>query len=144
MEEIQKLGGNANIPQDVRIKLKPITGNDIFLPPAPPTQISPPSVTNNAGDPDISTTPPPQPPSLPRPIPTHLIEDEDFPPDTVGPPCKPPSTPEPSAYPTMEVSDTSDESDGEAEDQEEQTRYNTDLADSIDVEFLKQGKHYLP
>lgn len=138
-QSIMAMGGNPTAPA-TQLKIRPITGNDIFPPPvpAPPVDKGPPC-------PDISMgSPPPF-------APPYSIEDDDFPPDDAEHPHgNPPHDFEPPhSYPSMEKSDT-DEDDSEAEDQDQggtkdqgEVRDELNLDEFLDEEHLRQGESYL-
>lgn len=144
-ESVRAMGGDPDIPS-ISFKFKPITGNDIF-PPQPPTPTPSPLVNNDILGLDVSVGPSQQPPQLPRSIPLHPIEDNDFPPDDAGPSHEPPQPPKPPDYPSMETSD-SDEDNNESEDQDEDETeksvpHEPNLTNFMDFEFLKQGGSHL-
>ncbi|KAF9643934.1 hypothetical protein BDM02DRAFT_1275385 [Thelephora ganbajun] len=101
------------ISSTVRLRVKPITGDDIFGPQASAPTPAPP-VDNGTFYPEISAGPPLPVASPPYFIPLHSIEDDDFPLDPVEHPRPPSRLPD---YPSIETSDV-DEHYGEAEEQD--------------------------
>jgi hypothetical protein len=137
-QSILAMGGNPNV-RNVPLRIIPITGNDIFPPQAPAP--APPADDMSNTEPFVN--PPPQSPSLPRVIPSHSIEDDDFPPDTANPSNSPPPDAEFPKYPSFETSDE-DEDVSETGDQDEhgtkeQAQCEENLDEFMDFEFLNQG-----
>ena len=135
-QSITTMGRNPAIPA-TKLRIKPITGNDIFLPQALPPTPAPP-VDEGTSCPNTSVGSYPSVTSPPLPIPSHSIEDNDFPPDDVERLHNPPQVPEPPNYPSMETSDA-DEDSSETEDQGE-IRDELNLNEFLDDEYLEQGR----
>ena len=141
-QSILAMGGNPDI-RNVPLRIKPITGNDIFPPqapaPAPPTD-------DNAFDTEAFVDSPPQPPPLPRVIPSHSINDNDFPPDIADSSNTPPPASKFPEYPLVEMSD-GEEDENETGDQgkhgTEEAQREARLDEFMDFEYLKQGESRL-
>jgi len=127
------------------LKIRPITGNDIFGPTATlPTVDEDPE---SESDPLMAASPPPV-TSLPYfPPLSHSIEDDDFQPDPVEHALDPPQASDPpDCYPSMEISDSDgdeDEDDNKTEGEGEAPGDGPDLEEFMDWEYLKQGNHDL-
>jgi len=134
-QSIATMGRNLTAPA-TELRIKPITGDDIF-----PPHVSAPTTTPPADEgalcPNASAGPSPPITSPPPLVLPRFIEDNDFPPDDVGHLHDPSQVPEPPSYPSMEMSDT-DEDSSETEDQGK-TQNESNLNESMDEEYLKQG-----
>ncbi|KAF9643930.1 hypothetical protein BDM02DRAFT_3122709 [Thelephora ganbajun] len=92
------------ISSTVRLRAKPITGDDIFGPQASAPTPAPP-VDDEAFYPKVSVSPPPSATSLPHVIPPHSIEGDDFPPDPVEHLCALSKVPKLPDHLSIETSD---------------------------------------
>ena len=116
-QSIAAMGGDPTTSEAPMLKIRPITGNDIFPPQDPaPTHI--PTVNDDVPNPEVSVSSPSPAATLPHPIPSHLIDDNDFTPDTIDHPHDPPNIPKPLQYPSIEIFDEG-EDDTETEDQDD-------------------------
>jgi len=124
---IAAMGRNPTPPPS-SLTIRPITGNDIFGTRRAPAQAPvpvPTPVNEDQDTPDNLTSLPtdPCPPlatsRLPRFIPPHSIDDDDFPPGTEEQPNESPQVPDSVAYPSMEASDSVDDHSSEIKDHEE-------------------------
>jgi hypothetical protein len=143
-QSITAMGRNPTTPA-TKLRIRPITGNDIFSPQAsPPVLVPPPD--EGTSFPDTFTGSPPPVTSLLPPIAPYSIQDNDFPPDDVRNFDEPPQAPKSPDYPLMETSDT-DEDGSETRDQGESgTEDRGTIQDELgldgllDEEYLKQGR----
>ena len=131
-------------PPASKLKVTPITGNDIFGSRAQalaPT-FTPPIVDEGTSHPSpFAALPPPVTP-LPHFVQSHSIEDDDFPPDPVEHANAPPEVLDPpDCYPSMEVPDADTDEDEPRGRNEAQGEDEPDLQRFLDWEYLKQGNY---
>ena len=142
-QSVARMGGDPTAPATT-LRIRPITGNDIFPSPSPtpvPTPEPAPTGGDNTVNSEDSVGLPPSTTLPPHSIPPHFIEDNDFQPDATEHFHDPPQVPEPYEYPLMEMSD---EDDSEAEDQHDPGKNKDPVQDApdieeIDWEYLRQG-----
>ena len=141
-------------PPVARLKVTPITGNDVFESQAQASvsTVTPPIIDEGVSHTGPFTTLPPSVAPLPHFIPPYFIDDDDFQPDPAEHSHDPPQGSDPpDCYPSMEMTEVDepevngeDEPEDNGEDKPEdnsgvQGEEELDLERFMDWEYLKQG-----